>query len=152
MQKFAGVTPATATGADSGADSGSASEDPTSDTGSGPVQDRLDVVVAVHRYYQAFIEMNGRDVCSLLTTAGQEVMTKEGGEPTCEASAERLLANAGARNLERIAQTREDLFFDDVTVKDDDATAQLGENRRLRLVRENGRWLVRSPNVITTGA
>lgn len=147
-QKAVGVTPAS--GADSGSGSGSG-DDPSSGTGSGPVQERLEVVATLRRYYKAFVDKDGDTVCSLLTSAGRAIMVADGRAKTCAASAERLVAQAGEQNLMLLETTRDGLHADDITVTGNNAVAQIGETSRLRLVQEDGRWLVRSPNV-TTGS
>lgn len=143
-----GVTPGAGSGA--GSDSGSG-EDPSSGTGAGPAQERQEVVTVLRRYYKAFIDKDGESVCALLTSGGREIMIRDGGEKTCAASAERLVAQAGKQNITLLETTRDGLHVDDITVKGNNAIAQIGETSRLRLVQENGRWLVRSPDV-TTGS
>jgi hypothetical protein len=121
--------------------------DLTSGTGAGPTAERLDVVVVLRRYYKAFADKDGAEVCSLLTDSGKKVMITDGGAKSCADSAERLVATASPDNIALLARTRDGLHVDDVTVNGDSATAQIGKTSYLRLTQEGGRWLVRSPNV-----
>jgi hypothetical protein len=106
-------------------------------------------VSVLRRYYKAFIDKDGAAVCALLTSEGQDIMISDGGKKTCADSAEALVKQAGSDNLTLLETTRDGLHVDDITVTGNSAIAQIGETSRLRLVQENGRWLVRSPNVTT---
>jgi hypothetical protein len=126
--------------------------DTTSGTGSGPGAERQAVVFVLRRYYRAFLDKDGPEVCSLLTKEGRATMIADGGEKTCAASAERLVKLASADNLKLLEATRDGLHVDDVTVTGNGATAQIGKNSRLKLSQVNGAWLVRSPNVEQTNS
>jgi len=128
----------------------SSGADLTSGTGSGPIAEREDALTALLRYYKAFIERDTSTVCSLLTAPGQQVMINDGNDKTCEASAKRLMDKASAENVALLKRTRDGLHVDDISVKGDLATAQIGKTSALHMIQENGRWLVRSPNVVAT--
>jgi len=124
-----------------------ATADTSHGTGSGPKEDRLAVVATLRRYYKAFLDSDGNEVCALLTSDGRATMIADGGAKTCAASAERLVKQASATNLQLLTTTRDGLHVDDITVTGNNATAQIGKVSRLKLVQDNGKWLVRSPNV-----
>jgi hypothetical protein len=124
--------------------------DPSSGTGSGPTADRLAVVATLRRYYKGFIDGNGAEVCSLLTDAGKAVMIADGTGKTCADSVKRLIAQAGTANQNLLVTTREGIHVNDITVTGNNATAQIGKTSKLKLVQENGKWLLRSPNVDST--
>lgn len=132
------------TGSDAAAGSG---DDAPRRSGSGPAPERLGVLSTLRRYYKAFIDKDGETACSLLTTAGQAAMIADGKAKTCAASAERLVEQAGAKSLTLLETTRDGLRTGDITVTGNNAIVLIGEQSRLRLVQQNGRWLVRSPNV-----
>jgi hypothetical protein len=127
---------------------GSAGPDLSSGTGSGPTADRQDAVTALRRYYKGFIDRDGDVVCSLLTSEGRRVMIADGKGKTCEDSVKRLIATTSPENFALLTRTRDGLHADDITVKGDTATAQIGKASALRLAQVGGRWLVSSPNVV----
>jgi hypothetical protein len=122
-------------------------KDPTSGTGSGPAADRQAVVFVLHRYYKAFIAEDGAAVCDLLTSEGKTAMIADGGDKSCAKSAERLVKAISPDNLKLLQATSDGIHIDDITVTGNGATAQIGKQSRLRLSQENGKWLVRNPNV-----
>jgi hypothetical protein len=123
--------------------------DTSSGTGSGPTGERLAVVGVLRRYYKAFLDRDGAAACSLLTSDGQDIMVKDGGAKTCADSVVRLVKQAGKDNLTLLETTRDGLHVNDITITGNDAIAQIGKTSRLRLVQVSGRWLLRSPNVVT---
>lgn len=139
-KKPVGVTPATGSG--SGAD--------TSDTGSGPASDRLAVVSVLRKYYQAFIDSDGAEACAHLTSEGQSILKKDGNGKSCAQAVSNLVKQAGPENVNRLSSTREGLHVNDITVTGNNATAQIGPASRLRLVQVDGRWYLRSPNVVNS--
>ncbi|HTN22475.1 MAG TPA: hypothetical protein VL120_00685 [Solirubrobacteraceae bacterium] len=140
-KKPVGVTPATGSG--SGADT-------SSGTGSGPAADRLAVVSVLRKYYQAFIDSDGAEACAQLTREGQDILKTDGGGKTCAASVPNLVKRAGPDNVDRLSSTRDGLHINDITVTGNNATAQFGPASRLRLVQVDGRWYLRSPNVVNS--
>jgi hypothetical protein len=126
----------------------SSGSDLTSGTGSGPIGDRQDVVAVLRRYYKGFIVHDGGTVCSLLTSAGQQVMVNDGNGKNCQDSVKKLIARASAGNVALLQRTRDGLHADDIRVTGDTATAQIGKASSLRLIQQGGHWLLRSPNVI----
>jgi hypothetical protein len=137
-----GVTPKPTPAADAPA------ADLSSGTGSGPTADRLAVVAALRRYYKAFVDVDGATVCGLLTSEGRDAMIIDGGAKTCVGSVKALMSHASADDTKLLQDTRDGLHIDDITIAGKDATAQIGKTSQLRLVQENGAWLVRSPNVV----
>lgn len=128
----------------------SSGSDLTSGTGSGPIADREDVVTVLRRYYKAFIDKDAGAVCGLLTSAGQKIMIEDGNAKTCEASAKKIIDAASGDNVTLLQRTRDGLHPDDITVRGNDATAQIGKKSSLKLVQQDGRWLLASPNVVNT--
>lgn len=104
-------------------------------------------MTALRRYYRAFLDKDGDAVCALLTSAGRTTMIADGAAKTCPASAERLVTLASPENLRLLKKTRDGLRVSDITVTGNSARAQIGKVSRLRLVKQAGKWLVRSPNV-----
>ena len=140
-KKPVGVTPGTATA--TGTSSGGA--DLTSGTGSGPISERLQVVGVLRRYYKAFLDKDGDTACALLTPEGRGIMVADSGAKTCADSVALLVKAGGTDNTALLVRTRNGLHVDDVTVTGNNATAQIGKQSKLRL---DGRWLLRSPNVV----
>ena len=126
----------------------SSAPDLTSGSGSGPIAERQDVVSVLRRYYKAFIDDDGAAVCALLTDDGQKIMISDGNGKTCAESVKKLIDNASADNIALLERTRDGLHADDITVSGNNATAQIGKTSSLKLVQQDGRWLVRSPNVV----
>jgi hypothetical protein len=140
-----GVTPKPATptpGADPSPGSG----------GSGSTADRLAVVATLRRYYKAFIDKDGAAACALLTSAGKAVMNADGGGKTCPDSVKRLIKQTSEGNIALLVTTRDGIHVNDIDVNGNTATAQIGKTSRLNLVQENGKWLLKSPNVEATKA
>jgi hypothetical protein len=129
---------------------GSSGSDLTSGTGGGPIAEREDVVTVLRRYYQGFIGNDPSTICSLLTAEGQKILIGDGNGKDCEDSAKKLIAKASDENVALLRRTRDGLHPDDIKVTGNNATAQIGKTSALRLVQVNGRWLVRSPNVVET--
>jgi hypothetical protein len=77
-------------------------------------------------------------------------MISDGNAKTCEASAKKLMDQASSSNVELLQRTRDGLKVDDIKVTGNLATAQIGKTSALHMIEENGRWLVRSPNVVAT--
>jgi hypothetical protein len=102
----------------------------------------------LRRYYKAFIESNGADACAQLTSEGQGILKQEGGGKSCADAVPNLVKKAGANNVKLLSTTREGLHVNDITVTGNNATAEIGPASRLRLVQVNGRWYLRSPNVV----
>lgn len=142
-KKPVGVTPATGSGTAAGAD-------PSNGTGSGPTEDRLAIVTVLRRYYKAFIDRDGADACAQLTREGQDILKSDGGAKTCAESVPKLVARAGADNVNLLAKTRDGLHVNDIKVTGNNATADIGPASRLRLVQVSGRWYLRSPNVVNS--
>lgn len=136
-----GVTPST------GADT-SGSKDLSDGTGSGPAEERLQIVAVLRRYYKAFIDSDGDAACSLLTSAGREILIADAGAKTCSDSVARLVKQAGPENVALLERTRDGLHINDIRLTGNTAIAQIGKTSQLRLVRQNGRWLLRSPDVV----
>jgi hypothetical protein len=124
--------------------------DLTSGTGSGPIAEREDVVAVLRRYYKAFIDKDGSAVCSLLTSEGRKIMISDGNGKNCDDSAKKLIGSASAGNFALLQRTRDGLHADDVKVTGNNATAQIGKTSALRLVQQNGSWLLRSPDVVVS--
>jgi hypothetical protein len=120
--------------------------------GSGSTADRLAVVATLRRYYKAFIDKDGAAACALLTTAGKAVMNADGGGKTCPDSVKRLIKQTSENNIALLVTTRDGIHVNDVDVNGNTATAQIGKTSRLNLVQENGKWLLKSPNVEATKA
>jgi hypothetical protein len=127
----------------------SSGSDLTSGSGSGPIGDRQDVVTVVRRYYKGFIERDGSVVCSLLTSAGQKIMISDGNGKNCQDSVKKLIATASASNVALLQRTRDGLHVDDIRVRGNEATVQIGKTSTLGLTQQGGRWLLRSPNVVS---
>lgn len=130
--------------------SGSSGPDLTSGTGSGPPAERQDVVSRLRRYYQAFLDRDGQTVCSLLTSDGQKTMIADGNGKNCEESVRKIIASASPDNLALLQRTHDGIHLDDITVRGNDATAQIGKTSQLKLVQVRGRWYVASPNVVVS--
>jgi len=124
------------------------SSDPSSGTGSGPTQERLDVVVVLRRYYKAFIDGDGAEVCSLLTASGKTQMIKDGGEKTCVASVKSLVSKISADNRALLETTRDGLHVDDITITGITANAQIGKKSKILMLKLSAGWFVRSPDVV----
>jgi hypothetical protein len=104
----------------------------------------------LRKYYQAFIDSDGAEACAQLTREGQDILKTDGGGKTCAASVPNLIKRAGADNVNRLSSTRDGLHINDITVTGNNATAQIGPASRLRLVQIDGRWYLRSPNVVNS--
>gem|GEM_PF-4595376 len=127
------------------------SSGPSSGTGSGPTGERLEIVIALRRYYKAFLDKDGDSVCALLSDAGQTALIQDaGGAKNCSDSAKKIVDSASADNLDLLEATREGLHVDDVKVTGTTGTAQIGKTSKLNMIRVGGRWLVASPNVVST--
>ena len=111
-----------------------------------PADPRLAVVAVVRRYQKDFVNGDGNDACSLLTAAGKKQMTTGGRGRTCAASVKRVLDQARDSDIELIKRTRAGIHADDVTIRGDNATVAIGKGQRLRLARQEGRWLVHDPS------
>jgi hypothetical protein len=120
--------------------------------GSGSTADRLAVVATLRRYYKAFIDKDGAAACALLTSAGKAVMNADGGGKTCPDSVKRLIKQTSEGNIALLVTTRDGIHVNDIDVNGNAATAQIGKTSRLNLVQENGKWLLKSPNVEATKA
>ena len=143
-KKPVGVTPPSGSGTAAGADPSN------NGTGSGPAEDRLAIVGVLRRYYKAFIDSDGADACAQLTREGQDILKDDGGAKTCAESVPKLIARAGAANVDLLAKTRDGLHVNDIKVTGNNATADIGPASRLRLVQVSGRWYLRSPNVVNS--
>jgi hypothetical protein len=128
----------------------SSGSDLTSGSGSGPIVEREDVVAVLRRYYKGFIDKDGAVVCSLLTSEGRKTMISDGNGKNCEESVKKLVSSASPDNVALLQRTRDGLHADDVKVTGNNATAQIGKTSSLRLVQENGAWLLRSPDVVVS--
>jgi hypothetical protein len=118
----------------------------TAAAGGDSADPRLAVVAVVRRYQKDFIDADGRDACSLLTAAGKKQMTSGGRGRTCAESVTRVLAQSVAADIRLIRRTRAGIHVDDVTIKGDNATMDIGKGQRLRLARQGGSWLVSDPS------
>ena len=125
------------------------------DSGSGPDdrigtsnsrEERLDVVSVVRRYQKAFIDFDGREVCSLLTSAGRKIMISGARSQTCPSAVLRVLDQATKADLELLKTTRDGITTKDVTIRDGKAAVDIGGGEKLRLVVEDGAWLVADPS------
>jgi cell wall-associated NlpC family hydrolase len=134
-------TPAVAPPASSGAD-------PSSGTGAGPTSERLAIVVVLRRYYKAFLDGDGAEVCSLLTASGREQMIKDGGKKTCVESVKNLVSKISPDNRALLETTRDGLHVDDITVTGITADAQIGKKSKILMLKLSGGWLVKSPDVV----
>ena len=108
---------------------------------------RLAVVAVVRRYQKDFIDGDGDDACSLLTAAGKKQMTSGGRGRTCAESVKRVLDQSRASDIRLIERTRAGIHVDDVAIRSDNATVDIGKGQQLRLARQDGgRWLVSDPS------
>jgi hypothetical protein len=108
---------------------------------------RLAVVAVVRRYQKDFIDGDGDDACSLLTAAGKKQMTSGGRGRTCAESVKRVLDQSRASDIRLIERTRAGIHVDDVAIRGDNATVDIGKGQQLRLARQDGgRWLVSDPS------
>jgi hypothetical protein len=107
---------------------------------------RLAVVAVVRRYQKDFIDGDGHDACSLLTASGKTQMTSGGRGGTCAESVERVLDQSRASDIRLIKRTRAGIHVDDVAIRGAGATVDIGKGQRLRLARQDGRWLVSDPS------
>jgi len=107
-------------------------------------------VTVLRRYYKAFLDKDGAEACGLLTAAGRAEMVLDGRGKTCPDSVKRLVSSLSAANVKLLEATRDNLHVNDVTITGATATAQIGKKSQLRMSREDGHWLVRSPNVVNS--
>jgi hypothetical protein len=118
----------------------------TASAGGDAADARLAVVAVVRRYQKDFIEGDGKDACSLLTADGKKQMTAGGRGRTCAESVARVLDQSRASDIRLIRRTRAGIHVDDVTIRGDIATVDIGKGQRLRLGRQDGSWLVSDPS------
>jgi hypothetical protein len=123
-----------------------AAGDTTASAGGDSADPRLAVVAVVRRYQKDFIDADGKDACSLLTAAGKKQMTSGGRGRTCAESVTRVLDQSRASDIRLIRRTRAGIHADDVTIRGDGATVDIGKGQRLRLARQDGSWLVSDPS------
>jgi hypothetical protein len=107
---------------------------------------RLAVVAVVRRYQKDFIDGDDDDACSLLTAAGRKQMTSGGRGRTCPESVKRVLDQSRTSDIRLIERTRAGIHVDDVAIRGEDATVDIGKGQHLRLARQDARWLVSDPS------
>jgi hypothetical protein len=107
---------------------------------------RLAVVAVVRRYQKDFIDGDGDDACSLLTAAGKKQMTSGGRGRTCAESVKRVLDQSRAADIRLIKRTRAGIHVDDVAIRGNNATVDIGKGQHLTLARQDSSWLVSDPS------
>jgi hypothetical protein len=125
---------------------GSPSTADSTSSGGAASDPRLAVVAVIRRYQKDFVEGDGKDACTLLTVAGKKQMISGGRGQTCPASVKRVLDQSRPADIRLIERTRAGIHVDDVKIRGDSATVDIGKGQRLRLERQGGQWLVSDPS------
>jgi phage replication-related protein YjqB (UPF0714/DUF867 family) len=73
-------------------------------------------------------------------------MTAGGRGRTCAESVTRVLAQSATADIRLIRRTRAGIHANDVVIRGDNATVDIGRGQQLRLARQGGSWLVSDPS------
>ncbi len=138
-----------ATGSGSNGSSGGGASSPGSGSGSGspaagegPRDDRVAAAAAARRYVTAFIDSDGPEACALATAAHRQDIIAVGGGDNCEDSLRRVRGRITPSQLTLVEKQRDGIDAADVGVDGARATIQVGVGREMRLVLQDGDWLV----------